>query len=176
MGLSINVMTLGGLAVAVGELVDDAIIGVENTLRRLSDKKWKELHLTDIIVKAIGEVRGSIIYATILVAIVFLPLLLIPGIEGKLLAPLGIAYIVSLLASLVVAVTVSPLLMRYGFQKSEEDHAHESKIAKNIREFIERFVLEKAFNLQSCFRSYDTFSGFDYRFIYFCWEGRHTAV
>ncbi len=143
MGLSINVMTLGGLAVAVGELVDDAIIGVENTLRRLGDKKWKELPLTDIIVKAIGEVRGSIIYATILVAIVFLPLLLIPGIEGKLLAPLGIAYIVSLLASLVVAVTVSPLLMRYGFKKnSDENHNHESKVAKKVREFLEKFVVK----------------------------------
>jgi Cu/Ag efflux pump CusA len=68
MGLSINVMTLGGLAVAVGELVDDAIIGVENSLRRLSDRNWRNLDITEIIVRAIGEVRGSIIYATILVA------------------------------------------------------------------------------------------------------------
>lgn len=143
MGLSINVMTLGGLAVAVGELVDDAIIGVENSLRRLSDRNWRNLDITDIIVRAIGEVRGSIIYATILVAVVFLPLLLIPGIEGKLLAPLGIAYIVSLLASLVVAVTISPLLMRYGFKKSDdENHNHESRVAKKVREYIELWVVK----------------------------------
>lgn len=141
MGLSINVMTLGGLAVAVGELVDDAIIGVENTLRRLGDKKWAHLPLVDIIVKAISEVRSSIIYATLLVAVVFLPLLLIPGIEGKLLAPLGIAYIISLLASLVVAVTISPLLMRYSFKKNEDSNQnHESKIARKVREFLENFV------------------------------------
>ena len=139
-GLSINVMTLGGLAVAVGELVDDAIIGVENTLRRLSEKRFADTSISEIIVFAISEVRGSIIYATILVAIVFLPLLLIPGVEGKLLAPLGIAYIVSLIASLVVSITVSPLLMKYMFKKGNNEHSHESKIAITVREFFEKWV------------------------------------
>ena len=143
LGMSINVMTLGGLAIAIGELVDDAIIGVENSLRRLGDKKFKEKSITDTIVFAISEVRSSIIYATILVAIVFVPLLLIPGIEGKLLAPLGIAYIVSLIASLIVSVTISPLMMRYGFKKSDDDnHSHESTVAKSIRLKVEQVVVK----------------------------------
>jgi HME family heavy-metal exporter len=143
LGLSINVMTLGGLAVAVGELVDDAIIGVENSLRYFADKKYKEIPISKLIIAAISEVRGSIVYATILVAIVFVPILFIPGIEGKLLAPLGFAYIISLLASLLVSVTISPVLIKL-FYKNKLDEfkneTHESKISKIIKEKIIVYV------------------------------------
>lgn len=111
-GFSVNVMTLGGIAVAVGELVDDAIVDVENVYRRIG--QWrvngKVAALGEVVFKASSEVRNSIIYATAIVAVVFVPIFFIPGVEGKLLAPLGLAYIVSLTASLLVSLTVTPAL------------------------------------------------------------------
>lgn len=115
LGLSVNVMTLGGLAVAIGELVDDAIVGIENVYRRLREQKHEPTKALrdEVITRASSEVRNSIIYATILVAIAFIPLFLIPGVEGKLLAPLGTAYVVSLIASMIVSLTVTPVLCSY---------------------------------------------------------------
>jgi HME family heavy-metal exporter len=139
-GLTINVMTLGGLAVAVGELVDDAIIGVENVLRRLTDGKRGVRDYITTITDAISEVRNSIVYATALVVVVFFPLLFIPGIEGRLLAPLGVAYIVSLLASLVVSITIAPLLMWYLFKGEREGQSHESKVAVRVRDWFTKWV------------------------------------
>ncbi|MEK9132876.1 MAG: efflux RND transporter permease subunit [Patescibacteria group bacterium] len=112
MGFSVNVMTLGGIAVAVGELVDDAIVDVENVFRRLNDwrKSGMKEPLHSVVFKASSEVRNSIVYATVLVAIVFLPIFFIPGVEGKLLAPLGLAYLISLVASLAVSLTLTPAL------------------------------------------------------------------
>lgn len=116
-GLSINTMTLGGLAVAVGGLVDDAVVGLENSIRRLREDRARHpdhrLNPVEVVARATMEVRSSILYATIIIVLVFVPLFALPGMEGKLFVPLGIAFIVSTLASLVVSVTVTPVLSYY---------------------------------------------------------------
>ena len=116
-GLSINTMTLGGLAIAIGGLVDDAVVGIENVLRRLKEDRARHadhrLHPIELVSHATLEVRSAILYATLIIVLVFLPLFALPGMEGRLFVPLGVAFIVSTLASLVVSVSITPVLAFY---------------------------------------------------------------
>jgi CzcA family heavy metal efflux pump len=117
LGLNINVMTLGGLAVSIGELVDDAIIDVENCFRRLKENWAKPESERDsflwIVYDSSNEIRSSVVFATIIIAVVFLPLLFLQGLEGRFFRPLGLSYIIAILASLLVALTVTPVLCKY---------------------------------------------------------------
>ncbi len=126
-GMSINTMTLGGLAIAIGGLVDDAVVDVENIMRRLKEDRardpGKHLNPLQIVAKASMEVRSAILYATVIIVLVFMPMFALPGMEGRLFVPLGIAFIVSTLASLLVSVTVTPVLSYYLLPKMKSlDH------------------------------------------------------
>ena len=114
-GFTINVMTLGGIAVALGELVDDAIVDVENIFKRLRQNAQSEnpKSVLRVVYEASSEVRSAIIYSTVIVILVFAPLFALSGIQGRLFAPLGVAYIVSILASTIVSLTITPILSYY---------------------------------------------------------------
>ncbi|MEN8156170.1 MAG: efflux RND transporter permease subunit [Bacteroidota bacterium] len=117
LGLTINTMSLGGMAIAIGVLVDDAIIDVENVLKRLKQNDRKPVEDQEGILKVIYhasvEIRSSIVQATLIIIVAFLPLFFLSGMEGRMLKPLGITFIVSLVASLVVALTLTPVLASY---------------------------------------------------------------
>lgn len=140
MGLSVNVMTLGGIAVAIGELVDNGIVSVENIVKRLRYGDHTKTRLS-IIIDAVEEIRGSVIYATVLVLLVFMPVFFLPGVEGKLLSSLALAYIVSLIASLVVSLTLTPALAAVLLHKEEEKP---SKVSIWLELWIDR-TLKKLF-------------------------------
>lgn len=130
---SINVMTLGGLAIAIGELVDDAVVDVENILRRMKENRLlpQPRPVLEVVRQASVEVRSGIVYATVIVVLVFVPLFALPGIEGRLFSPLGIAYIVSILASMLVSMTVTPVLCSYLLPRMKRlDHGDSPLVAR----------------------------------------------
>ncbi|MDQ5769367.1 efflux RND transporter permease subunit [Thiothrix subterranea] len=141
-GLSVNTMTLGGLAIALGELVDDAVVDVENVLRRLRQNALlpQPLPALQVIAAASREVRSGVVYATLIVVLVFVPLFFLAGIEGRLFTPLGIAYIVSILASLGVAVTVTPVLCYYLLGKQTAEEKPDSPLVRLLKRLDTRLL------------------------------------
>lgn len=146
LGQSINVMTLGGLAIAIGELVDDAVVDVENILRRLKQRKTGDgaPSVMHVIWQASVEVRSGIVYATVIVVLVFVPLFALPGIEGRLFAPLGIAYIVSILASMLVSMTVTPALSYYLLPQMKQLSHGDSPLVRKLKAW-DTHILEWSF-------------------------------
>lgn len=143
LGQSLNVMTLGGLAIAIGELVDDAVVGVENIVRRLRQNASTgggALPTVEVIRRASVEVRSGIIYATVIVILVFVPLFALPGIEGRLFSPLGVAYIVSILASMLVSMTVTPVLCHYLLPPSGTLAHQDSAVVRQLKAWDARLL------------------------------------
>lgn len=142
LGQSINVMTLGGLAIAIGELVDDAVVDVENIVRRLKLNATLErpLPLLEVVRQASVEVRSGIVYATVVVVLVFVPLFALPGIEGRLFTPLGIAYIVSILASMLVSMTVTPVLSSFLLPRMKHLGGGDSPLVRRLKAWDTRVL------------------------------------
>ncbi|MDB4766860.1 efflux RND transporter permease subunit, partial [bacterium] len=145
-GLTINTMTLGGLAVAIGELVDDAIVDVENVFRRLKENRNAGSPKNPLLVvyQASVEIRNSIVFGTLIVILVFIPLFALDGMEGLLFAPLGVAYIVSILASLLVSLTVTPVLSYWllaGDKANQDKEEKDSFVLRGLKWVAERVIL-----------------------------------
>jgi CzcA family heavy metal efflux pump len=139
LGLSLNTLTLGGLAIALGEVVDDAIIDVENIARRvrLNRQQATPAPAARVVYEASLEVRHSVVYATFVVALVFTPVLTMGGVQGALFRPLAVAYILATLASLVVALTVTPALTLLLLAR-RPGLSHESVLLRRLRQWYER--------------------------------------
>lgn len=139
MGMTINTMSLGGMAIAIGSLVDDAVIDVENVFKRLREnrKKSKELQQRslDVIFEASKEVRMPILNSTLIIIASFVPLFFLSGMEGRMLMPLGIAFIIALIASTIVALTVTPVLCSYllGYKQQSAKGDHEPKLVQKLK-------------------------------------------
>ncbi len=142
LGLSLNTMTLGGLAIAIGEVVDDAVIDVENIQRRLRENRFlpHPRPLLQVVLDASIEVRSAVVYATLAVVLVFIPILTMPGLAGRLFGPLGLAYILAILASLLVALTVTPALCLM-LLKDGKGQPHTSPIALWLKKRYSNLLL-----------------------------------
>jgi len=142
-GISVNSMTLGGLAVAIGMVVDDAIVDVENVFRRLQENAAlpKPHPRLEVIAHASGEVRNSILYATLLIILVFLPLLGLGGVEGRLFSPIAIATIISMVASFVVSLTAIPVLCSLLLRPRKGNEHRDGRLVRGIKWLLEHTLL-----------------------------------
>jgi len=142
-GISVNSMTLGGLAVAIGMVVDDAIVDVENVFRRLRENAMRPdpRPKLRVIADASGEVRNSILYATVLIILVFLPLLGLTGVEGKLFAPIAIATIISMIASFIVSLTAIPVLCSFLLHPRQGGEHQDGRLVRSLKWLLERTLL-----------------------------------
>jgi HME family heavy-metal exporter len=142
MGLSINTMTLGGLAIAIGVVVDDAVVNVENIYRRLvlhrAAQGQDHRSIDEVVASASIEVRSGVLYATAIIILVFIPLFALSGIEGRLFAPLGIAFIVSIIASLIVSMTVTPVLAYWLLPRMKHLADQDSPLVRVLKRVQER--------------------------------------
>lgn len=149
MGLTLNTMSLGGMAIAIGSLVDDAIIDVENVFKRLRENHKKPQNkkepILDVVFHSSVEIRSSIVKATLITIVTFIPLFFLSGMEGRMLMPLGISFIVALFASLLVALTLTPVLCSYLLkdEKMLDKHEHEPWLVRTLKKQYE-ILLEKA--------------------------------
>lgn len=146
MGLTINTMSLGGMAIAIGSLVDDAIVDVENVYKRLRENKLKpeaeRMKTLDVVFHASKEVRMPILNSTLIIVVSFVPLFFLSGMEGRMLVPLGIAFIVALFASTIVALTLTPVLCSYLLDNSKTDkELKESFIARWMKGIYEKMLV-----------------------------------
>lgn len=154
LGLTINTMSLGGMAIAIGALVDDAIIDVENVLRRLKQNILKPAEIREpalkVVFDASVEIRSSIVQATMIIIVAFIPLFFLSGMEGRMLKPLGITFIVSLLASLLVAVSLTPVLASYlltGEKQLKSDERGSNRLVQRLNDWyagtLEKVLLHR---------------------------------
>ena len=148
MGISVNSMTLGGLAVAIGMVVDDAIVDVENVFRRLQENaaRPQPRPRLEVIAQASGEVRNSILYATLLIILVFLPLLGLSGVEGRLFSPIAIATIISMVASFIVSLTAIPVLCMLLLRPGEGQQHRDGPVVRGLKWLLEHTLLRFGLN------------------------------
>ncbi|MEN9675987.1 MAG: hypothetical protein RIS76_1883 [Verrucomicrobiota bacterium] len=148
LGISVNSMTLGGLAVAIGMVVDDAIVDVENVFRRLQENaaRPQPRPRLEVIAQASGEVRNSILYATLLIILVFLPLLGLSGVEGRLFSPIAIATIISMVASFIVSLTAIPVFCSLLLRPREGQEHRDGPVVRGLKWLLEHTLLRFGLN------------------------------
>ena len=165
MGLTINTMSLGGMAIAIGSLVDDAIVDVENVYKRLRENRLlpenERKRPIDVIFEASKEVRMPILNSTLIIIVSFVPLFFLSGMEGRMLMPLGISFIIALFASTVVALTLTPVLCSYLLtdKKNDKKLSREPWVARNLKQVYERALVWTLHHKKAVFR-------IDYRIIH----------
>lgn len=186
-GVNLNIMVLGGLAIALGEVVDDAIIDTENIYRRLRENRLKLFPESSdaVIYSASMEVRGSVVYASFIVALVFVPLLTLDGVSGRLFAPLGVSYILAILMSLLAALTLTPALCQLLFRHTLADESDPPLIrrlkpiyARQLLWTIKHFRLVVILGIIACLFGIAAFFRLDHKFLPELREGHfivHTA-